>query len=670
MNKYETYSDGVIKIDRIFQNFPGKFLIDGERNSGKTSGAIRLYKKLIEENISSDKILVIYFGAMAGLNWREKLVFPSINKINGQTYYSFIKNELNIYWPIVLKNCHRINKRIIKPKFMSYDLSYYMMKLLVNHYRNKKNMLLDITSSSEKVARTLISNINICAENLVDFEKIGEKLFYSLDLANTLEKNTYDEINTVINQYISSLIQKGTIDYALSVYLYNEFLIKDEAYLKNLESRFDYVMVDDFEKSNKAILNLVNKIEPKGLYLFGNMKFNREYTKDLLDYINNSFETINLPCEREKNLVGDFVESFVDYHMKGKLSIKSNPSVKIDNNHILRGQMIEGICHRIERLFDEGYKGNDVVIITPIKDEILEYNIRKKFENTNIVTFVNSDRISKDEHMHSLIFLCGLCKDFKRINFNRDDYKKFFINYFHLNMLDASRLGDEAYERGFFNVDFPMDEYRGLKSYMEEMIKENNRIDKLMEKVYIDKILKMKDGEKKAGIVKNIIDTSSNFMDIMEDFNKIKYPEEKLLNILIDEKIKLNKINDFRQLKDNKDTLFIMTPDTYINSNLNNKIQIWVDISSSTWSMRTKKELSNPHVFKVDKDKYTTYTEELENILQRQIILYNVSTLLRACTDKVYFFSSEYSKRGYEQNNVMYDMLLDPLEKFGDNYEL
>ncbi|PAB58720.1 UvrD-helicase domain-containing protein [Anaeromicrobium sediminis] len=660
----------MIKIDRIFQNFPGKFLVNGERNSGKTSAAIKLYKKLIENNISSEKILVLYSGSMAGLNWRENLVFPSVNKINGQTYYSFIKSELNIYWPIVLENCHRINKKLIKPKFMSYDLSYYMMKLLVNHYRNKKNILLDITSSSERVARMLISNINVCAENLVDFEKIGEKLFYSLDLATTLEQNTYDEINTVINQYISSLIEKGTIDYALSVYLYNEFLIKDETYLKKLRNRFEYVMVDDFEKSNKAILNLINKLEPEGLYLFGNMKFNKRYTKHLLDYIQIPFETIDLLYKRGENLVGDFTQDFVNYHMEGQSHRESHIPVKVENNHILRGQMIEGICEKIERLFKQGYNANDMVIITPIKDEILEYSIREKFENNNIMSFINTEKISKDEHMHSFVFLCALCKDFKKVNFNRDDYKKFFINFFHLDMIDASKLGDEAHEKGLFNVDFQRDEYNKLKEYIEDRIKENYRIDKLMEKVYIDKILKMNDGEKKAGIVKNIIETSSNFMDIMEDFNKIKNPEEELLNLLLDEKIKSNKTNEFREFKDNENTLFIMTPDSYVNSNLNKKIQIWIDISSTTWNMRTKKELSNPYVFKVNKDKYNTYTEELEGMLEKEIILYNVSTLLRACTDEVYFFSSEYSKRGYEQNNTMYDMLLDALEKFGDNDEL
>lgn len=657
----------MIKIDNLFQNFPGKYYIEGENRSGKTKLAIEIYKKLVENNVSTQKILVINNNPMANILWREELLFNSSNEINNTNYYSFIKKELELYWPIVVKKTMDVYKENIKPIFITYDMSFYVMKSIVNKFREDKNMLLDITASNEKISRSLINNMKSSSDNFIPFKEIGNHLFYSLDGSTSMSKKTYADMDAIINHYTNSLMSNGILDYAIAVNLYNEVLLKDNFYKSKLKDRFDYIIIDDFQKSSRVLIDLINSLKVDGVYIFSNIVPDNIQKEYLLSNSQINLKEIALPTASSKGTACS--KAFKELYINNKKNPIDYIPIKLNNTHILRGSMITGIVNLIKELKDKGYEYNQMVIINPIEDEILENEINEGIKDANIIKFFNNDKLINDPSIHSLLVICSLCKNMNKINLTQDHYTQFFINYFELNVEKAVISAMKAVQKGFLQMNSKNEKYKELKKYIEECIHENYSLDKLLEKVYIDLIVHR---EKKieAGIVKFLIETSKTFIDIIHMIEDIKNPEQEMLSMFFEEKMKINKMNMFREFKEHKDTLFIMSPDNYIDSGMTKKIQIWADTSSNMWSLRNKKELSNPYAFKGEVGQYKVHTEELEDKIEQDNIIYKVSSLLNCATQDIYLFACDYSKRGYEQDNKLYNNVINFIEKFGESYEL
>ena len=118
--------------------------------------------------------------------------------------------------------------------------------------------------------------------------------------------------------------------------------------------------------------------------------------------------------------------------------------------------------------------------------------------------------------------------------------------------------------------------------------------------------------------------------------------------------------------KENK--IIIATPYTYINANINRKIQIWLDVGSNVWNMRVEKDIANPLVLRKSFEENKVYSDEMEENYKRYY-LYNLIYNLLMDSEEVYAFKSEYSVNGFMQDSMMYGLLLRLLDKGEKIYE-
>ena len=206
------------------------------------------------------------------ITWTKDMIFNTTSEIRKSSYYGFIRRELSLYWPYVSQNCKEIKINILKPEFASFDATNYAMKALVEHFRKSKGYFQDITSTSSKIASDLISNINNAALSLVPFDEIGTRLYNSLEVNDFLIKETYNQLDEVTMYYISKLLSNGVVDYGLSFYLYNNYLLHDPRYtsINNIK----YLIVDDIDEASPAeqelVFKIINKVDRA--YLFYNPK--------------------------------------------------------------------------------------------------------------------------------------------------------------------------------------------------------------------------------------------------------------------------------------------------------------------------------------------------------------------------------------------------------------
>ena len=191
--------------------------------------------------------------------------------------------------------------------------------------------------------------------------------------------------------------------------------------------------------------------------------------------------------------------------------------------------------------------------------------------------------------------------------------------------------------------------------------KESLRISEFLLQFYIEKMLNLKNGKENVQFCKEIIKQGDIFSEILEDLNINKKEKHEIFIKCVKENI-----NDYYMSSDMEDMkksnkIIIATPYTYINANINRKIQLWLDIGSNVWNMKIEKDISNPLVLRKS-FKEKIYSDEMEENYKKYY-LYNLIYNLLINSEEVYAFKSDYSVNGFMQESMMYTLLLRLLDK-------
>lgn len=658
-------------------------LIDGKSASGKTTLAIKKYKHMVEEEkIHTKDILVLIMNRYQGLTWKRQLSLKSSGETNILTYQGFIRKELIKYWPIIEKNCNEIKKGKIRPEFVSADTANYMMEVLVEYFRKKKGYFTDITSTSSRIALDMVSNISKAAISLVRIDEIGERLYNSLQVKEGIKRETYEHMDEVIEHYINSFLKQGVVDYGLSVYLYNKYLLTDKTYKEHLKA-IKYVIVDDLDEASPAQLELVNVLAEhvRGAYLFNNPEggFCTYYGADT-EYLKGNFRFNYEKVELDEHFSCN--EEFINFAHKineRTLNIMSKWESKIpvsfDISSQLRSEMIDKIGTKIQELIEKGKKPEDVAIISPFNDFILSYEIENKLRNLNINVMNTSkkNRLIDNPYVHCLIVMASLCYNSISIDLTIDDYRKFFSIILNLDLIKASNLAKYAIKNEEMQ---PLREeiikrigansqqrYNYLKNWIENyrtvIDQEKMPLDEFFRRTFLELLIVLPKAKENILICKNLSESAEKFIGVLVQFNTMDNPEDKFIKFIRSEALDFYSLREIEKITLNLNSVVISSPYSFLTSNLKSKIQIWTDINSNMWSPRNAKELTNTYVLRSTWNTIDKYTDEMEERNRQNNLISIVKCLMRKCSEEIYFYGSEYSINGYEQQSAFSDAIMD-----------
>ena len=177
---------------------------------------------------------------------------------NINTYIGFIKKEIIKFWPLITEQCNKIINKSISPRFIPSSLSEYIIINKVNDQRNTNGYFQDITGTNRSISNSIINNINKAALALIDFQDIGEKIYLSKKNKDSIMRFSYSQMDEIIDYYISKLLENSMIDNAITIYLYTNYLINDERYIKYLSQEIKYLIVDSLECCSNAEVDFIN----------------------------------------------------------------------------------------------------------------------------------------------------------------------------------------------------------------------------------------------------------------------------------------------------------------------------------------------------------------------------------------------------------------------------
>lgn len=607
------------------------------------------YIQIIKDNnFKSNDILIFTDNSVASLNYIRQIDINISEELKIRTYSQFVREEVTTYWPIILSSCKNIIKKDLVPTFISTNLKTYIFEKKIEEMRNKNSYFEDVTGTNRAIASNIMNNLDHAIYNEIDYKNIGEKVYNSKANKDNINNKSYIQMNEIIEEYMDEMISNSIIDNTISVYLYNNYLLKDKIYKDQLAKRYNYLFVDDLQNISASQVSLIEFFEEKEkqIYLYlDNNKYFSSFIKNDLKYIHNKL------LIQEEN-----------YSNIGIFDLINMPAkIELDQSSQLYGEMIDNIALKIEKLVEQGVSKKDIVIINPINTPVLDYEISNKLssKNIDILTIKNNSKLIDYQYGNVLYVAVTIyCKKQKYIK--EEEYINFIQILFDLNRLEAYRV--------YKNRDND-ENYKSVIKYIDTKRDEKLNIGEFLTKFYIDKVLNLKEGLNNVFICKNIISESESFVDVLEKLNlKDNKEADEIFIISLKKFIKDYFIaRDIEDIK-NKDAVLITTPYSYIANNIDRKIQIWVDIGSNTWNMKIEKDLANPLVLKKSFKDGEIYTSEIEETYKKYYMYNTVYNLLKNA-ENIYAYKSEYSINGYIQEGGLYSTILRLIDRGGENID-
>lgn len=607
------------------------------------------YIQIIKDNnFKSNDILIFTDNSVASLNYIRQIDINISEELKIRTYSQFVREEVTTYWPIILSSCKNIIKKDLVPTFISTNLKTYIFEKKIEEMRNKNSYFEDVTGTNRAIASNIMNNLDHAIYNEIDYKNIGEKVYNSKANKDNINNKSYIQMNEIIEEYMDEMISNSIIDNTISVYLYNNYLLKDKIYKDQLAKRYNYLFVDDLQNISASQVSLIEFFEEKEkqIYLYlDNSKYFSSFIKNDLKYIHNKL------LIQEEN-----------YSNIGIFDLINMPAkIELDQSSQLYGEMIDNIALKIEKLVEQGVSKKDIVIINPINTPVLDYEISNKLssKNIDILTIKNNSKLIDYQYGNVLYVAVTIyCKKQKYIK--EEEYINFIQILFDLNRLEAYRV--------YKNRDND-ENYKSVIKYIDTKRDEKLNIGEFLTKFYIDKVLNLKEGLNNVFICKNIISESESFVDVLEKLNlKDNKEADEIFIISLKKFIKDYFIaRDIEDIK-NKDAVLITTPYSYIANNIDRKIQVWVDIGSNTWNMKIEKDLANPLVLKKSFKDGEIYTSEIEETYKKYYMYNTVYNLLKNA-ENIYAYKSEYSINGYIQEGGLYSTIIRLIDRGGENID-
>ena len=624
-----------------------KYLFQEVNLNKKKEKILNIYENIIKNNnYKSSNILFLVPNAITKLSYIREIRLPFSEQLKITTYSHFVQSEVIKYWPIIAENCQEIKKEKISPSFISQSLSEYIIKSYIKKVREEENYFQDIVATDRSICRNILDNLSKACFNNLDIKTIGEKIYDSKKNRNDLNRYSYTQMQEVIDYYLELMLNNGIIDNSIAVYLYNNYLLNNEDYKRRLKREYNYLIVDSLENASVSESNLIIELleNAKESYIF--------YDKSK-DY--SSFKNVDITYVEESIIKKFFPEEISNLNeINLKTLYEEKKKIELNENSHLYDEMIESVGDEILQLIKECKNLSDMVIISPINNSILDYKISNKLKQNNLqVKNTKIDnKIIDHPYANALVVATCIFLELQHL-IKEEEYINFIEILFEVNKIRAIKI---------FNTRHENEDYKNLVQFIKNKEKEELRISEFLLQFYIEKILNLKEGKKNVEFCKDIIKQSDIFSEILEDLNMNKKEKNEIFIKCLKENINEYYMSaDIEDMK-NSNKIIITTPYTYINANINRKIQIWLDVGSNVWNMKIEKDISNPLVLRKSFKEKEIYSDEMED-KNKKYYLYNLIYNLLHDSEEIYAFKSEYSVNGFMQESMLYGLLLKLLDK-------
>lgn len=665
-------------MNKGIKQYGDMVLIKGCTGSGKTGKLQERYQQLLDSGERADRILVLVRNRRQSLLWRNNVKPKAVSGMKIQSFFGFIQGEIKKYWPVINNSIAGFKKGMSEPVFLTTEVSQLLLTSFVDEFRNS-GKLADITASSQKIAIEGLGNLARAAAAGLDSSAISGRLIGTCSNRAAGRDRLLIEFQELLDYYIRACKENGYIDYSLAIKIYSGILSQNELYNKRLKDDIKHLIVDGLEDVIPCEADFIGKVielcESCMLSYSTDDTYSRrqgacpEYAESVV--MPGITQVVELDrsftCGMDYSKLSDAVFRRLEKWETpdGLLSCEASALEVIQGE--LRSEVIKKAGDRILQLMKEGYKPGDIAVICPIVDSVMEYCLSSALKRTgiNVSDISRTNKYMDESSIKALITLACLCHPHWEINPHEHDISNFVGMVLGLDPVRSALIAREVVslkpfalpeleklelrERvGFHNSS----KYNFLKDWIEDYRKTGNvPVDAFFQNAFITILLDLPRAETYINSCRLLIESAATFIKTMG--TKYKGDLGKAFVEMVRQGVKpVETIQDLERKMYSED-MVIATPQAYLSSSLNRKVQIWMDAASHLWHRSDVEELSNPYVFSPVWKDGEVWTEELDEkykILKCGVL---AKRLMRRCPDMIILAESQYNQDGYENDGVL-----------------
>ncbi|NMB33230.1 MAG: hypothetical protein GX992_03180 [Clostridium sp.] len=630
--------------------------------------------------IPSEKILILLLNRTQSLEWRTQTVLAGSGAILRTSYYGFIQGEIKTYYPIILRNCNEIIKKNIKPIFLTFEAAQFLVSMVLEWRRQNKGAFFGVASLSDRLAIDMTSNLVRAAISDIPHSQIGGRLYSSLENKEEASKDIFKDADDILDAYRKRCMELGIFDFGMSVELYNRYLVTDNVYRRQLLNRVEHLIVDNIEECVPTEVDFIKAMlpnlktcllayNPEGGYgeAFGS---NHEYTKQqLLGELDSIKISGSFTCKDYIYEFSDMLFDAIDGRITGKYGAR--PQIERTAPFELRSDMLEKAGERVLSLIEnEGYHPSDIVVISNYADPVSEFVIARCLEEQGheIRNLARKSRVVDNVFSQALITLAQLCHPSFNFIPDREDVRALIRMVLKIDPVRSSILAGEILAQKPFaqfpEIEFPrlverigyhnIEKYQHIKDWIKEYKEMEKPLDmhEFFQKVFLEILVSAQVSQRDILETKKLIDSARSFIDVVSEFER--NANRDFLDV-VRKGVKSGESIFELEEKLGGDFVLMSTPVAYLAGSLKSKVMILLSLSSSNWTPRSVKEISNIHVLTKTWVDGQVYTEEMEEENQKRYLATLVRSLFKRCGERLITFESLLSSGGYENDGILAD---------------
>ncbi|QTL97549.1 hypothetical protein GM661_05915 [Iocasia frigidifontis] len=653
-----------------------KTIYSGPTGSGKTTQLLNKYKE-IGSTQGTDGCLVLVKNAASKMDWRKKVDLETMGMLNVYTYFSFVQSEISAYWPwieIKLPGGYTT----IDPTFMNVETSHYLMSKYVEKNRQYKDIFDYISATSAQIAVQLIDNLNQAAMNNLSLEELEKRLL--IWAADDQEKIVVlNEAIAIMKTFRKFCIDNRILDYSLMVDLYNQELLTNKEYLQQLRDRFQYLLVDNLEKTVPSAQKLI-------LFLLKNCQ-ESYLTYNPEEGINKFFggnaelaQEVFFPLCEIKELEESYTSSKVARQLASSIyqtvfenkELSGNGFIKKEINSELRGDMLLDTVKEILILLEQGVDPDQIAIIAPLIDKVMEFTLERylRAEGYSVINLTRSKRLVDIPFSQALMTLTLLANPAWSAQLTYSSLQQTLSLVLKLDPIRSATLTDEIFKNNLQLPDLDQLKFRSKigfdnsakYDYLQEWLREKQTQDLELEHffqlVFAELLSPLTPSQEDILACRQMIDSVTKFKKVVKNFKDI--PEEELGRHFIDmiyngtlaAEVLYNYPEEEQKIVLSTPYKFLFSPDID-----QVKYLFWLDISSENWFRSIAKELFNPYILSPQWKKKNNWDDQTDQQLRKEQLIANLQSILSKATDGLYLADSYLNSRGWEQEGQLYEWL-------------
>lgn len=608
-------------------------LLQGAISSEKTQRLVESYSKLLNSGVDSSKILVILQNSNKKNQFIQdtlaQLTIDSIEKLQVYSFFGLVYNTISDNWASIENKIPDVQNTKIIPNLTGLEVSQFIMKEIISDikfegYNSKKSLL-----------HQLFRRYSLIVQNNLSDDAVKWRS------EEVLKESFAPDAKHALDEFKKKTLDTRAFDYLRQSLIFN-YIYQTTDYF----SKIEYLIVDDGDEITPICHDFIKYLAPQLKDVFiaydsqgssrsGYLSADKKTVFEYENLFNQS--VIEL---RPNTIMADDAQSLYSNVVEQKSTRLKNFSLSSLSK---RAQMLDLGLSEIKRLINSGVKPSEIVVITPVIDDMLKFCLKNGINSlANILCLSGSEKIVQNPIVLASLTILKLCDDELKNDLSEFDIRS-VLNFLQIPLKHCKEIL-ESFEKtkNFIEFEFSLSEYSEKYKKFLEVLKNLSNYEKLSEQVY--------------EIYENLVDiqnytseeiTKFNFfIKQLEDFESV-FRNIKKADIINQIENSIISENPYSVLEIQENDLIVATPQKIVDNQIQSKYQFWFDVSSDEWIKNDTGPLYNAWVFQAswEKDEYTLQ----DNIeLSRQKTARILRKLVLCANEKIQAYASLFDGSGIE----------------------